>query len=184
MPYHSRATPKLLPGRISVPGACYFLTWCTRNRAGTLTTPAVRATICTTIASLDESGDGMLLAATIMPDHVHLLLTLGARLTVSQVVAKTKAVVTRAHPSVQWQLNFFEHRLRDLPTAAESFAFYLFMNPYPANLCRLDETWPGWMPSRQIRWSFEDKLREGQFPHVEWLSEAARFARTLPAGAD
>jgi putative transposase len=183
MAYHSRATEKLLPGRISAAGACYFLTWCTRNRVRTLVAPDFHATIRTAIAGLEKSHDGAVLAATIMPDHVHLLLTLGMRLTVSQVVAKTKAAVTRAHPGVQWQLNFFEHRLRDI-AEAESFAFYVFMNPYLCGLCHLDETWPGWIPSPQIRWSFEDKLREGRFPHAEWLPEAKRFELTLPAGAD
>ncbi len=122
-------------------------------------------------------------AATIMPNHVHLLLMLGTRLSVSQLVAKTKAAVTREHASVKWQLNFFEHRLRDIATT-ESFAFYIFMNPYVANLVHLDETWPGWIPSLQIRWLFEDKLRDGCFPQAAWLPEAVRFADTLPAGAD
>lgn len=183
MPYHARATLKLLPGRISAAGACYFLTWCTRNRTETLVAPDVRTTVHTALAGLERSRDGTVLAATIMSDHVHLLFTLGARLTVSQVVAKTKAAVTRAHPFVQWQLNFFEHRLRDTATA-ESFALYLFMNPYAAGLCQLDEAWPGWMSSQQIRWSFEDKLRDGRFPPAEWLAEARSFERTLPAGAD
>jgi hypothetical protein len=132
---------------------------------------------------IDEARDGVLLAATIMPDHVHLLISLGSRLTVSQVVAKLKAAVTRAHSSVQWQFNFFEHCLRH-DAVAEDFAFYIFMNPYIAALCSLDEAWPGWMPSHQVRWTFEDKLREGGLPQKEWLLDAERFAQTLPAGAD
>jgi putative transposase len=84
---------------------------------------------------------------------------------------------------MRWQLNFFEHRLRD-SASAEDFAFYIFMNPYVANLINLNETWPGWMPSTQIRWSFEDKLCDRCFPQAEWLPEATRFANTLPAGAD
>lgn len=183
MPYHSRATAKLLPGRVSTVGASYFLTWCTHDRLAVLTTPTVQTTLRTAISNLDQSRDADLLAATIMPDHVHLLITLGTHLTVSQVVAKIKAAVTRQHPAMRWQLNFFEHRLRD-PTSAEDFAFYIFMNPYVATLCRLNEEWPGWIPSPLVRWSFEEKLREGCFPHPEWLPKAVRFASTLPAGAD
>jgi hypothetical protein len=51
-------------------------------------------------------------------------------------------------------------------------------------LINLNETWPGWMPSTQIRWSFEEKLCDRCFPQAEWLPEATRFANTLPAGAD
>jgi putative transposase len=183
MPFHSRATENLVHGRISAAGGCYFLTWCTRNRTKALVAPGVHATTRAAIAGLETSHDGTVLAATIMPDHVHLLLMLGERLTVSQIVAKTKAAVSRAHPTLRWPLNFFEHRLRDL-SLAESFAFYVCMNPYAAGLCDLNESWPGWIPSQRFRWSFEDKLDDGQFPHAEWLLEARRFARTLPAGSD
>ena len=139
MAYLSRTTAKLLSGRDSVPGACYFLTWCTHNRLPGLTAPAVQATLRLAIANSGKSGDATLFAATIMPEHVHLLISLGKRLTVSQVVAKIKATVTRQHPTVHWQLNFFEHRLRD-HSVAEDFALYIFMNPYVANLISLDET--------------------------------------------
>lgn len=183
MPYHSRATAKLLTGRQSLPSACYFLTWCTHHRARTLTDPALLAAACTAIEGIDRSSDGTLLAATVMPDHIHLLLELGARLTVSQLIAKTKAAVTRQCPDVEWQLNFFDYRLRD-PTDAEDFAFYIFMNPYCAGLCPLDAAWPGWIASNLLRWAFEDKLRAGGLPHPEWLAKAECFARTLPDGAD
>ncbi|HWA28670.1 MAG TPA: transposase [Lacunisphaera sp.] len=183
MPYYSRATAKLLPGRNSIAGACYFLTWCTRNRVRILSEPAVSSTASDAIARLDQTHDGVVLAATIMPDHIHVLLTLGGRLTISQVVAKTKATVSRAHPSVHWQLNFFEHRLRN-GASTEDFAFYIFMNPYVAKLCDVDVIWPGWVPSSRVCWSFEEKLRNGRFPQMEWLAQAKRFAETLPAGAD
>jgi putative transposase len=129
MPYHSRATAKLLPGRISLAGECYFLTWCTHDRLPGLTSPAVQSTLRAAISNLDQSRDAGLLAATIMPEHVHLPITLGTHLTISQVVAKIKATVTRQHLAMRWQLNFFEHRLRD-SASAEDFAFYIFMNPY------------------------------------------------------
>lgn len=178
MPYHSRATANLLPGRVSTAGACYFLTWCIHDRQPGLASPTVKATLRTAISNLDQSRDAGLLAATVMPDHVHLLITLGTHLTVSQVVAKIKAAVTRQHPAMRWQLNFFEHRLRD-SASAEDFAFYIFMNPYVAGLCRLDQPWSGWIPSPLVRWSFEDKLRESCFPHPEWLPEAVRFCEHL-----
>ncbi len=183
MPYRSRATAKLLPGRISHAGASYFLTWCTHHRAKILTTPSTLSAVRTAITTIDESGDGQLLAATVMPDHVHVLLNLGPRLSVSQLVAKTKAAVTRQLHDLHWQLNFFEHRLRSCGNT-ESFALYIFMNPYNAGLSSLDEIWPGWISPGHIRWAFEDKLRTGGLPQAEWLPEAERFAQTLPAGAD
>ena len=134
------------------------------------------------LLAINGAGDGRLLAATVMPDHIHMLLELGGRLTVSQTVAKAKSAIKRAHPIVEWQLNFFEHRLRQT-AAAEDFALYIFMNPYAAGLCDMDQCWPAWI-SPAIRWGFEEKLRKGNLPQPEWLPEAERFARTLPAGAD
>jgi len=135
------------------------------------------------IKAIDEDRQSQLLAATIMPDHVHVLLKLGTQLSLSQLIAKTKATVSRQHANLKWQLNFFDYRLRETDPA-ESFALYIFMNPYRAGLCDLNEAWPGWVSKEAIRWCFEGKLREGRFPQPVWLQEAERFARTLPSGAD
>jgi REP element-mobilizing transposase RayT len=42
-----------------------------------------------------ESADFRLLCATIMPDHVHLLIALGDRLSLSQTIGKFKALTSR-----------------------------------------------------------------------------------------
>ena len=115
--------------------------------------------------------------------HVHWLLTLGTRLTIGQVVGKVKAAVRRTHPGLRWQDNFFEHRLRP-QEPAESYAFYTFMNPYCAELCTIDEKWPGWIASPKVRWEFEALLRDGGLPHAEWIVKSRREARTLAAGSD
>jgi hypothetical protein len=136
----------------------------------------------TAVVAIDESGNDQLLAAIVMPDHLHVLVELGTRLSLSQLVAKTKAAITRRCSDVSWQLNFFDYQLRSR-AQAEDFALYIFMNPYSATLCALDETWPGWIPSRHIRWSFEGKLRTGGLPQPQWLAVVESFARTLPEGA-
>src|SRR3954471_7836976 len=158
MPYKSRHTADLLKGRQSIPGTIYFLTWVTHQRACLLSNDASRLSARTCLTAIDGNGDGILLAATIMPDHVHLLLELGSRLTVSEVVAKIKAGISRGSAHLKWQLNFFDYQLRP-SDSAEDFAFYIFMNPYCAELCSLDHAWSGWIPSRAVRWSFEEKLR-------------------------
>lgn len=183
MPYKSRQTARLRTGRDSLPSAWYFLTWCTARRVPFLADESIRLATRQAIDAIDESGDGHVLCATLMPDHIHLLLELGSRLTVSQVVAKTKSAIKRACPTIGWQLNFFEHRLRD-PASAEDYALYIFMNPYCAQLCSLDEVWPGWISSDGVRWMFETKLRARSYPQPEWVDEALRFSTLLPEGAD
>ena len=183
MPYKSRYSEQLLKGRVSNGGAIYFLTWCTANRVPLLALESNREVAHHSLLALEADGDGTVFAATIMPDHIHLLVELGSRLTVSQLVAKTKAGITRTGSAVKWQLNFFEHRLR-AHESAEDYAFYIFMNPYCADLCSLEQAWWGWIVSRQVRWQFEEKLRAGGLPEPEWLGQAGNFAATLPAGAD
>jgi len=182
-PLKTRRTEDLRRGRISNPGARYFLTWCTAWRAPYLVQPALLHTARRAVLSIDASGDGSILAASIMPDHIHLLLELGQRLSVSQVVGKAKSTCSRAHREVKWQENFFEHRLRP-EEAAEPFAFYIFMNPYCADLCRLEQIWSGWIPSPTVRWEFESKMRAGGLPQFEWINQADKFRDTLPKGAE
>jgi REP element-mobilizing transposase RayT len=179
----TRHTENLRLGRISEPGARYFLTWCTARRGALLAVPAIQETAIQAIASIDSSNDGSLLAASVMPDHIHILLELGERLTVSQLVGKTKSAVSRGNREMKWQENFFEHRLRpnDL---SEPFAFYIFMNPYCARVCQLERHWPGWVPSRATRWEFEDKLSADGLPQPEWIEQAEKFGAALPNGAE
>jgi REP element-mobilizing transposase RayT len=142
---------------VSRPGAQYFLTWVTDQRLPVFADSENLAMARQHLAAIDESGDGSALAATIMPNHLHLLLELGSRLSLSEVVAKTKAGITRTCRGVKWQLNFFDHQLRPC-NSAEDYAFYIFMNPYCAGICPLDQPWPGWLWSTGVRWAFEEKL--------------------------
>jgi REP element-mobilizing transposase RayT len=183
MPFKSRHTEDLLKGRVSVPGALYFLTWVIDRRNPLFADDSNRVLARQNLVAIDESGDGSIMAGTVMPDHIHLLFELGPRLTVSQLVAKTKAAITRSRPGLKWQLNFFEHRVRTVESA-EAYAFYIFMNPYVAGLCPVGRTWAGWIPSLEVRWEFEGKLREGGLPQPAWVEEARRLSQTLPPGAD
>lgn len=181
--FRIRRTEALRLGRVEASSARYFVTWCTKNRARELATTARRRTLTENILTLDATGEAGLLAACVMPDHVHWLFTLGTRLSIGQVVGRVKAAVRRAHPELCWQINFFEHRLRR-QESAESYAFYIFMNPYCARLCTIDERWPGWIASPNVRWEFEAVLRGGGLPNAEWIEQSNREARTLSAGAD
>jgi REP element-mobilizing transposase RayT len=183
MPLKSRRTEALRKGRLSFPGTLYFLTWCTANRIPSLAENVVRKTAIHAINALDVAGNALVLVASIMPDHIHLLIELGTPLSVSQVVGKSKSAIARAHGEIRWRENFFEHRLRSAESA-EDFAFYIFMNPYRAGLCPLDQKWAGWMSSGEVRWAFEDKLRPEGLPQPEWIEQANLFAQTLPPGAD
>lgn len=104
-----------------------------------------------------------------MPDHVHLLVTLGERLSLGQCVgrlkAKTRFLLSTA--SLRWQGNYFEHRLKaDEPI--ETVLRYMFLNPYRANLLKLAEAYPWfWLGSAETEWFRPQTNHDRPFP--EWL---------------
>jgi len=88
----------------------------------------------------DGRGSWRLHACVLMPDHVHVIATVPAETRLAHTVAYWKRYVAR-WAGVEWQRDFFEHRLRQ----DEHFAVkveYLRMNPVRAGLVASSEDWP------------------------------------------
>ena len=164
-----------------MPSTRYFLTLCTRNREPVLTSPVQAERLTATWRGMEDSGDLKLLAATLMPDHVHALFVLGDRLPFSQVMAKYKTLATdHGRTSWRWQQNGFEHRLRETEDSAD-YGFYLFMNPYRAKLIQLSEQWLWWLCPEPSRFAFLEHLSDG-CPPTEWLERVEQVARRVTSG--
>lgn len=130
------------------------------------------------------SGDVEFHCGTVMPDHLHVLFTLGERLPLSRVVAKLKTL-TRVDLGAgnRWQENYFDHRLR--PEASlEPFARYIFLNPYRKRLLSVDAAWSGWIRNRNYTPEFFEHLRGGSFPRREWLSGELPLTRVIQDSID
>ena len=168
-----RRTGDLLIGRQSIPGASYFLTLCETKRHPALLAPAVAQEIKRSLEHLHVSADFTLVAATVMPDHIHLLGTLGPRLALNRVVAKLKSSTRTVLGSrgLEWQENFYEHRLRD-GNDLEPFARYIFLNPYRAKLLPLSAQWPLWWRWGDVRFEFEAMFAQTNSVPGAWLGEA------------
>ncbi|HYD82856.1 MAG TPA: transposase [Opitutus sp.] len=134
----TRRTDALHYGRVSLPAVRYFATFVTHERKPWLP-PAVAGMTCSALDVLrawHAEGDRAVLAATIMPDHVHVLFQLGTRLTVGQCVGRSKSVARKnAGYEDGWQRDFWEHRLR-ADESAEDYALYIFLNPIVPACCR------------------------------------------------
>ena len=161
---------KLRKGRISIAGARYFLTITTRERRFGLTDGGVPTCLMNAFRILHKGGDIEFQCSTIMPDHLHVLVVLGQRLSLSQVVRKFKRLTKSQLLSrgIEWQSNFFDHRLR-LDDASEAFARYIFLNPYRKGLIQLEATWPWWTVSANYRPEFLGALSLEGYPPSEWL---------------
>ena len=139
----TRKTGHLRKGRRSIPNARYFLTLTTKDRKIDLTNTALSTAILNTWREMHKTNDFELHCGTVMPDHVHLLITLGQRITLSQTVAKLKSLTNpdRHAQDIHWQSNYFDHWLRP-DVLKEAFIRYIFLNPYRKHLIHTDETWP------------------------------------------
>lgn len=161
----------LTKGRISIPDARYFITLSAVRPTQKLTHPDVATVISQTIRSMVAQQDAQFLCTTIMPDHIHLLIKLGHRLTVNRLTAKLKAQThsTLLRYAVNWQRNFFEHRLRP-DESSEAYARYIFLNPYRDGLISRTAEWPFWKLDANHEYDFCRLLEEGRFPPIEWIS--------------
>ncbi|MFQ3225927.1 MAG: REP element-mobilizing transposase RayT [Lentimonas sp.] len=169
----SRPTPKtenLGIGRVSIPDTRYFITLGTESRKTNLTNPITASAILNTWRAQHSTGDFTFHCATIMPDHIHWLCTLGTQLTLAQTISKfksnTKDVMEQA--GLSWQRSYYDHRLR-ADDAMEPFSKYIFLNPYRKQLLTISQTWPHWILSRHYKPEFTTLLNTKQGPQSKWL---------------
>lgn len=166
-----------------MPSTRYFLTLCTQGREPVLTEPAHAERLVATWRTLQEAGDLTLLAATVMPDHVHALFILEDRLPLERVMAKYKTLARdRGCVRWRWQQNGYEHRLRENEDSSD-YGFYIFMNPYRAGLIATSRPWPWWLCPEPSRLAFLANLNEGCPPH-EWLERVERVASRVVSGEE
>ena len=172
-----RQTERLHLGRVSAKGAVYFVTFVAANRTPWLATTAAASAVLGAIKTWHEEGDGAVLAATVMPDHVHVLLELGDRLDVGRCVSRWKTVARRnSGYAGEWQRDFWERRVR-ADESEEDYALYLLLNPYRAGLARRGEAWAGWWMPWPERFRFSAMLGPRGEPPDEWIEwPEARFA--------
>jgi len=109
-----------------------------------------------------------------MPDHVHWLCTLGERLSLASVISKFKSQsqLSRIRDQQAWQRNYYDHRLR-IDHSMESFARYIFLNPYRKDLISPNASWPLWICSREYVPEFTEHLIDKKYPPPEWIQDAS-----------
>jgi len=159
-------------GRVSNPGREYFLTVCTDRRRVGLTTSTVAGAIFDELRGMETDGIWLQRCAVVMPDHLHLLVVLGGRLSLGQAVArlkaKTKPVLQTANEELKWERDFFDRLLRPEEDRIAIF-LYLFLNPYRAGLCQRNDHWPSYQ-CRNEDWEWFQNYLETDLPCPEWLA--------------
>ena len=164
-----RGHEALRRGRWSKPGADYFLTFCTRERRPGLTSPELVAAILAQSQKLAVENTWQTRPAVIMPDHIHLLVTLAVDCELSTAVRlfKGRLAPMLSGEGLRWQHAYFDHRVRSAEDLLPIF-LYIFLNLYRAGLVPSPQTWPGYFCSEED-WRWFGELTNASCPHPEWL---------------
>jgi putative transposase len=169
-----RGHAALRRGRFSLLGATYFLTICTKNRQRDLTSAVVAGRLADEREAMEKDATWHVRCATVMPDHLHLLIVLGERLALGRAIGRLKARTSSALREIgcEWERGAFDHRLRSEEPVLPVF-HYLFMNPYRTGLLSREVSWPHFYCAPDDRVWFSQHA-QGEVPLPEWLGEADR----------
>jgi putative transposase len=148
-----RAVPtKGLPGRKRLPHdiplwvdpskACYFITiCCVRRGINQLAHGQVASALFETIKFRNAKAVWYVRLGSAMPDHVHLVVWFPEIEKRIQIIVSKWKEWTAKTLKIEWQRDFFEHRLRN----EENFrgkADYILENPVRAGLVKRADDWP------------------------------------------
>ena len=181
-----RGHEALRRGRWSAAGAEYFLTCCTDQRETGLEEAMTTRAVLAKANELAHAGAWILRTAVIMPNHLHLLATLGAESELKGILRLFKgrtSTVLRTR-GLRWQRGYFDHRLRKAEDRWPVF-HYIFLNPYRAGLIGAGEKWPGYFCAEED-WAWFEPLTNQGCPFPGWLMQErvypAMFRPVIPRG--
>jgi putative transposase len=126
----------------------FFITICCAPRdKNQLCNPETSAAVFESVAFRLTRGDWWVHLLLLMPDHLHMLVVFAPDKEMKKVVSQWKEN-TAKRIGIQWQRDFFDHRLRKEESVREK-ADYALNNPIRKGLVTRIEDWPYvWMPER------------------------------------
>jgi REP element-mobilizing transposase RayT len=136
-------------GRYSSSGQTYLVTTTTLDRRPWLTPWPVAIAVAREIGGARLWRDNHVHAWVLMPNHMHVLVTLGASESLSHLMSRVKAVTTGAAHGVTassqpfWARAFHDRALRRNEDVRRS-ARYVIANPMRAGLVHAIGDWPFW----------------------------------------
>jgi len=137
---HRRKLPHRIPSWVRQ-GAWHFVTVnCQERGTDGLCRDDVLARLLKSARHYEEIGRWYLWLMVVMPDHVHLIVTFDLERGVRLIMKAWKSYLTR-NLSIQWQSDFFEHRLRNDEEFVQKM-HYVRMNPVRKGLVSSPDAWP------------------------------------------
>ena len=155
--------------RESKPHADYFLTINLAERGRGLEQAALTPAVIAQWEKIEAEQSWLVRTATVMPDHLHLLVRLGEIRSIEECVKLLKGRLSPEFRSsrLSWQDGFYDHELRPGDDVLAVF-MYIYLNPYRAGLITETQIWPGYR-CRPEDWEWFGPLTREAVPQPEWL---------------
>ena len=134
--------PHEVPNWVDPDEAVHFITICCQSRGvNELTTACIAQGLLESIEHRHRRCDWYMHLALLMPDHVHFIASFPERAKDMKTVISKWKEWTAKSLKIEWQRDFFEHRLRG-DESFEEKADYIRANPVRAGLIANVERWP------------------------------------------
>jgi putative transposase len=126
--------------------ARFFITICTKTRGvNRLCQPVIGEGILESVRWRNENKRWWCSIVLVMPDHVHLVLNFPPETRMEAAICEWKGWLAKKY-RIEWQLDFFDHRLRGGESGEAKFQ-YILHNPVRAGLVGKPDDWPWrWIP--------------------------------------
>ena len=130
-----------VPSCVDPDASDYFITVCCQQRGtNQLCTSEVGPILLSSARFYHEQRKWFPSPFVLMPDHLHMLVGFGRECGIADTIGAWKRYTSR-HCGIEWQRNFFEHRLRSTERTSEKAA-YILQNPVRAGLVQDASAWP------------------------------------------
>ena len=122
-------------------GATFFVTICCQRRGlNQLCRGTTASVVFESARRYHASGRWYLRLLVLMPDHLHMLVAIEGDASLSGIVRDFKRATAR-FARVDWQRNFFDHRIRQEESLSEK-EDYIRANPVRAGFIQPGQNWP------------------------------------------
>lgn len=163
------------------PGGAHFLTVCTTPgfRNPGLARPQFNSEFHAAAHLIALDRQWHVRTATVMPHHLHLLVTMDENTAIPAVVDRLKTGLAPCLERVglQWAPGYFDRHLQPGEDHFPVFR-YVFGNPYRARLIEAGEPWPGYF-CQEEDWAWFGPLARSNCEFPGWLLQWRLYAAPL-----
>ena len=127
-------------GRCSLENQTYHIVLTCKDRRPVFTDPCLAKHAVQSMKRLTPEAETI--AFVVMPDHIHWLIKLGDKKSLSDVVRLLKVFITHKAGSI-WQKGYYDYALRK-EDDMKGIARYIILNPVRAGITKTIREYPWW----------------------------------------